>query len=163
MRSCSMALQLLSVAVGSYLSGGVVAAVSAGTAAAGWNGGAGWLPPDLNEGRLDLFFWAMAGLAALNTAWFVSVATKYVYKDVPHRRAGAVAVGGGVPRAPPAVRGTPPASPARGGARGIAIRGGIGGGRGGRSRGGGEEVPWDPYGRSVTFVPESPALPAPFR
>ena len=36
MRSCSMALQLLSVAVGSYLSGALVAAVGAGTAALGW-------------------------------------------------------------------------------------------------------------------------------
>ena len=35
MRSCSMALQLLSVAVGSYLSGALVAAVGAGTAALG--------------------------------------------------------------------------------------------------------------------------------
>jgi dipeptide/tripeptide permease len=168
MRSCSMALQLLSVAVGSYLSGAVVAAVSAGTAAAGWNGGAGWLPADLNEGRLDLFFWAMAGLASLNTLWFVGVASKYAYKDVPHRRAAA-AVPGGLPRAPlqAAGGGLPaplPASPARGagGARGIAIRGGGMGGRGGAGRRG-EEQPWDPYGRSVTFVPESPALPAPFR
>ena len=161
MRSCSMALQLLSVAVGSYLSGAVVAAVSAGSAAAGWNGGAGWLPADLNAGRLDLFFWAMAGLAAVNTGAFVAVASRYVYKDVPHRRgragvAAAAAAGGGLtPSAAAAPR--PPASPGGGAPRGIAIRGG----RDGPRRG--EEVPYDPYGRSVAFMPESPALPAPFR
>ena len=154
MRSCSMALQLLSVAVGSYLSGAVVAAVSAGTAAAGWNGGAGWLPADLNAGRLDLFFWAMAGLSVLNTAWFMLVASRYVYKDVPHRRArAAVAAAPAGPQLPA----RPPTSP--GPPRGIAIRGG----RGGMRRPGVEDASWDPYGRSVTFVPESPALPAPFR
>ena len=41
MRSCSMALQLLSVAVGSYLSGALVAAVGAGTAWLGWGEGGG--------------------------------------------------------------------------------------------------------------------------
>lgn len=60
MRSCSMALQLLSVAIGSYLSGAVVWAVSASTAALGLNGGAGWLTEDLNAGRLDLFFLSLA-------------------------------------------------------------------------------------------------------
>lgn len=56
MRSCSMALQLLSVAVGSYLSGAVVAAVGAITARLGFSQGHGWLSPDMNHGRLDLFF-----------------------------------------------------------------------------------------------------------
>ena len=60
MRSCSMALQLLSVAVGSYLSGAVVAAVGAGTARLGFAHGAGWLPRDMNQGRLDLFFLFLA-------------------------------------------------------------------------------------------------------
>ena len=59
MRSCSMALQLLSVAGGSYLSGALVAAVAALSAA--WGGGEGWLPQDLNAGRLDLFFLLLAG------------------------------------------------------------------------------------------------------
>lgn len=57
MRSCSMALQLLSVAIGSYLSGAVVLAVSVVTDALGCD----WLPQDLNQGRLDLFFLLLAG------------------------------------------------------------------------------------------------------
>ena len=60
MRSCSMALQLLSVAVGSYLSGAVVAAVGAITARIGFAHGDGWLPKDMNYGRLDLFFLLLA-------------------------------------------------------------------------------------------------------
>lgn len=61
MRSCSMALQLLSVAIGSYLSGAVVAAVGSITARLGSCGGQGWLPKDMNHGRLDLFFLLLAG------------------------------------------------------------------------------------------------------
>ena len=60
MRSCSMALQLLSVCIGSYLSGALVLGVAQGTAALD-PGGAGWLPGDLNDGRLDLFFLLLAG------------------------------------------------------------------------------------------------------
>jgi hypothetical protein len=46
MRSCSMALQLLSTALGSYLGGGVVAVVQSASTRAG----APWLPKDLNQG-----------------------------------------------------------------------------------------------------------------
>jgi len=55
------ALQLLSVCIGSYLSGALVLGVAHGTAAAGAAGGAGWLPANLNDGRLDLFFLLLAG------------------------------------------------------------------------------------------------------
>lgn len=76
MRSCSMALQLLSTAVGSYLGGGLVAAVAAATSAAG----SPWLPKDLNTGHLDLFLWLCGGLMAANTLLFVVVANGYEYK-----------------------------------------------------------------------------------
>ena len=59
MRSCSMALQLLSVAAGSYLSGAVVAIV--GVVTRKISHGDGWLPKDMNYGRLDLFFIFLAG------------------------------------------------------------------------------------------------------
>jgi peptide/histidine transporter 3/4 len=148
-----MALGLLSVAVGSYLSGAVVAAVGAGTAAAGWNDGAGWLPPSLNAGRLDLFFWLMAALAAANTVLFVWVASTYQYKDVPH---GAASRAVGPPR-PPATPPTPSSRPPP--AAPVAVGAGRRTARWGR---GGVPSP-DAYGRSVTYVPPSPALPAPFR
>jgi hypothetical protein len=57
MRSCSMALQLLSVAIGSYLSGALVTIVSVFSDRLGCD----WLPQDLNYGRLDLFFLLLAG------------------------------------------------------------------------------------------------------
>jgi peptide/histidine transporter 3/4 len=81
MRSCSMALQLLSTAVGSYLGGGLVAAVAAATSAAGNP----WLPKDLNHGHLDYFLLLCAGLMLVNTLLFVAVANKYEYKVGPCR------------------------------------------------------------------------------
>lgn len=76
MRSCSMALQLLSTAVGSYLGGGLVAAVAALSVAAG----APWLPKDLNLGHLDWFLLLCGGLMAANSLLFVLVANNYEYK-----------------------------------------------------------------------------------
>jgi peptide/histidine transporter 3/4 len=76
MRSCSMALQLLSTAVGSYLGGGLVAAVAALSVAAGQP----WLPKDLNLGHLDWFLLLCGGLMAANSMLFVLVANNYEYK-----------------------------------------------------------------------------------
>ena len=69
MRSCSMALQLLSVAIGSYLAGALVYAVGAYTQGVA---GAkhGWLPDDLNKGRVDLFFLLLAGEVCLDPCKF---------------------------------------------------------------------------------------------
>lgn len=76
MRSCSMALQLLSTAIGSYLGGGLVAAVAALSVAAGQP----WLPKDLNSGHLDRFLLLCGGLMLANTLLFVLVANNYEYK-----------------------------------------------------------------------------------
>ena len=65
MRSCSMALQLLSVCIGSYLSGALVAAISSAT----YRLGSDWLPQDLNYGRLDLFFLLLAGEQRPGPLW----------------------------------------------------------------------------------------------
>ena len=144
-----MALGLLSVAVGSYLSGAVVALVGWGTAAAGWNYGDGWLPSSLNRGRLDLFFWMMAVLALANTALFVVVASKYQYKTIEHGRRGA---------APPPSAPQPPTTPPTRATAPVPVS------RRAPPRWGRGGVPSpDAYGRSVTYVPPSPALPAPFR
>ena len=89
MRSCSMALQLLSTALGSYLGGGVVAAVQAASTRAG----APWLPKDLNKGRLDCFFLLTAALMAANALLFAWVASGYEYKSLEHKRAVAPAAG----------------------------------------------------------------------
>ena len=60
MRSCSMALQLLSVAIGSYLSGALVYLVGSYTEGL-FGAKHGWLPGDLNKGRVDLFFLLLGG------------------------------------------------------------------------------------------------------
>lgn len=62
MRSCSMALQLLSVAIGSYGSGALVYAVGRLSVGVFTTDGHSWLPDDLNHGRVDLFFLLLAGV-----------------------------------------------------------------------------------------------------
>jgi len=42
-----------------------------------FGGGAGWLPDDLNAGRLDAFFLLLAALMALNALLFVWVCRRY--------------------------------------------------------------------------------------
>lgn len=182
MRSCSMALQLLSTAVGSYLGGGLVAAVSAASSAAG----APWLPRDLNTGHLDYFLLLCGGLMAANTAAFVAVARNYEYKDVEHvtlvrLRDDEETTGSGIatdaPRRPPLPRSgsgsRPPRPPGAPGASGASAPGGAiaiaaGAARRGAyhyaAAGGGEDdEEGGLYSRSLAFVPTSPALPAPFR
>lgn len=75
MRSCMMALELASSALGSYTAGILVIVVNVTT---------GWITPDLNKGRLDLFFLFLAGLMLANTFLFVLVAGRFKYKDVAH-------------------------------------------------------------------------------
>ncbi|KDD71865.1 hypothetical protein H632_c4265p0, partial [Helicosporidium sp. ATCC 50920] len=100
MRSCSMALQLLSVAVGSYLSGALVWFTTAYTRDRDPEH-QGWLPKDLNRGRLDLFLLLLAACMVLNTAVYLWVARRFEYKAVTHQARIAA------PRKPP--RPAPPA------------------------------------------------------
>ncbi len=109
MRSCSMALQLLSVCVGSYLSGALVWAVGRLTSV---GGGPGWLAKDLNYGRLDLFFCFMAVLMVVGLVGFLLVAMRYEYKMVDH--------------APPTRPTRPPRSTAPGRVRTVCGDGGSG-------------------------------------
>ena len=70
MKSSASALQLLSVCIGSYLSSVLVVVMQ-------WlstlGGGQGFLPPDLDQGRLDLFFMFLAIFMGLNVYVFVRV------------------------------------------------------------------------------------------
>ncbi|KAG2488532.1 hypothetical protein HYH03_012852 [Edaphochlamys debaryana] len=168
MRSCSMALQLASTAIGSYMSGVIVLLVQVASPAVA---GRQWLPRDLNTGRLDLFFLFMALLMALSTAAFVAVAMNYTYKAVEHKRVVAPrASTTGGPGAPGGPGGLGRPIPGAGGtaAAPVGIRG-----RGAHAAvpgAAGEEEEREPtqedlamYGRSLAYVPPSPALPAPFR
>ncbi len=74
MRSSASALQLLSVCIGSYLSSLLVIVVQS---LSKLGGGAGWIPDNLDAGRLDAFFLLLAALMALNTLLFVWVCRRY--------------------------------------------------------------------------------------
>ncbi|KAL4423412.1 hypothetical protein ABPG77_009990 [Micractinium sp. CCAP 211/92] len=156
MRSCSMALQLLSVCIGSYLSGALVLGVS--MVSSRWDPvGQGWLPKDLNQGRLDLFFLCLAALMFLNLLLFLWVAAHYEYKAVEHRRTvlPRSQQRPPLPRPPAPTRSQPVPSLAASLAHPQAVPGAPG------------SVPSSPapaiFSRSVTFMPKSPAMPAPFR
>ncbi|KAK4278609.1 hypothetical protein QN277_016435 [Acacia crassicarpa] len=77
MRSLCSALQLLTVALGQYLSSLLVTIV---TSISTKNGSPGWIPDNLNYGRIHYFFWLLAVLSALNLVIYVLVARMYKYK-----------------------------------------------------------------------------------
>mmetsp|Transcript_13275 Transcript_13275/g.31436 ORF Transcript_13275/g.31436 Transcript_13275/m.31436 type:complete len:740 (+) Transcript_13275:102-2321(+) len=143
MRSCSMALQLLSSCIGSYLAGLIVWAAHVLTAGA--DGEGGWLPKNINQGHLDLYFVALAGIMLCNLALYVAVAINYQYKEVEHEQVFR------------RVRPEPAEEPqdaeiSEVPSSSIAIRG--------RRA---DTVKEGPYGRSITYVPVSPNFPAHLR
>uniref|UniRef100_A0A0E0IP12 Major facilitator superfamily (MFS) profile domain-containing protein n=1 Tax=Oryza nivara TaxID=4536 RepID=A0A0E0IP12_ORYNI len=79
MKSLCTAVSLVAVAAGSYLNSAIVAVVAWATAPEKGDGG-GWIPDDLNRGRLDCFFWLMFGLSCVNLLAFVYSSTRYSYK-----------------------------------------------------------------------------------
>ena len=142
MRSCCSAIQLLGSALGSTLSGVLLGAVNA--ASARW-GGRAWVPDDLNQGRMDYYFYALAGIMLLNHLWFACLARIFVLKDVPHsaRR----------PPAAPAPGAAGPAPPHRESSGSIAISRRLD-----LAAAAALEGP-----RSLAVAPDSPALPAQLR
>eukprot|EP00884_Botryococcus_braunii_P005498 jgi/Botrbrau1/1494/Bobra.178_3s0049.1 len=79
MRSTASALQLVTVALGNYLSTAIVSIVMSVTRR---GGGMGWIPDNLNLGRLDLFYALLVVLSILNFLFFLVVARFYKYKEV---------------------------------------------------------------------------------
>lgn len=153
MRSCSMALQLLSVCVGSYLSGALVWVTQAVTASLDPDG-EGWLPKDLNYGRLDMFFAFLGALMVVNLLHFMWVAARYEYKVVEHVKRVVPPT-----RPPRRQQRKPPTAPVPSAAVSAAhaVRVAV------TERADAESPMPQVYGRSVTFLPQTPALPAPFR
>jgi len=74
MRSMASALQLFSVCLGSYLSSGLVIIVQF---LSKLGGGPGWLPDDLDAGRLDAYFLLLAALMMLNAGVFAWVCRRF--------------------------------------------------------------------------------------
>ncbi|KAM0044945.1 putative bacterial ABC-type protein transporter [Helianthus debilis subsp. tardiflorus] len=77
MRSLCSALQLTTVALGSYLSSLLVTIV---TKVSTKGGKPGWIPDNLNRGQLQNFFWLLAILSVLNFGAFLFISTWYTYK-----------------------------------------------------------------------------------
>lgn len=77
MRSLCSALQLTTVALGSYLSTLLVTIV---TRISTRGGKLGWIPDNLNYGHLDYFYWVLAVLSVVNLGVFLVVAQWYTYK-----------------------------------------------------------------------------------
>jgi peptide/histidine transporter 3/4 len=76
MRSCCRACVLVMVTLGSYLVSIMLKMIDSVT-----EGRGPWLDPEnFNQGRLDLFFWLMAGLQLLNLLGFAYCAMRYKSK-----------------------------------------------------------------------------------
>ncbi|KAL6641091.1 hypothetical protein ACP70R_019272 [Stipagrostis hirtigluma subsp. patula] len=77
MRSLCQACCLVMSTIGSYIVSVVLKVINSATAS---RRGFGWIPENLNEGRLDLFFWLMAGIQLLNLVAFTCCAASYKRK-----------------------------------------------------------------------------------
>lgn len=77
MRSLCSALQLTTVALGSYLCSLLITIV---TTVSTRHGKLGWIPDNLNYGHIDYFFWLLAVLSVLNLGAFLFIAKWYTYK-----------------------------------------------------------------------------------
>ena len=75
MRSTASSLALVNVSLGNFLSGVLVSIVETQT---------NWLPDDLNQGHLDLYFFLLAILMFVNFCGFSLVALRYKYRQVEH-------------------------------------------------------------------------------
>lgn len=73
MRSIGGSLSFVGLALSNYLSGFMVTVVHQLT-------GGKWLPEDLNEGRLDYFYFLVSALEAVNLGYFVVCSKWYKYK-----------------------------------------------------------------------------------
>uniref|UniRef100_A0A7N0VGD2 Nitrate transporter n=1 Tax=Kalanchoe fedtschenkoi TaxID=63787 RepID=A0A7N0VGD2_KALFE len=77
MRSIAGSLYYCGMAIGSYVSGFLVSVVHHATAGVA---SGNWLPEDLNRGRLDYFYFMIAGLGVVNVVYFLVCTKWYKYK-----------------------------------------------------------------------------------
>nr|CAB3495300.1 unnamed protein product [Digitaria exilis] len=78
MKTMSTGLFLSTCALGFFFSTLLVTIVDKVT---GHNGHGGWLADNLNEGRLDYFYWLLAVISTVNLVLFTLAAKGYVYKE----------------------------------------------------------------------------------
>ncbi|XP_033128967.1 protein NRT1/ PTR FAMILY 2.9 isoform X1 [Brassica rapa] len=79
MRSFAGSLYYCGIGLASYLSSFLLSAVHNITEG---SLGGNWLPEDLNKGRLEYFYYFVAGMMTINFAYFLLVSHWYRYKDV---------------------------------------------------------------------------------
>jgi len=80
MKTMSTGLFLSTCALGFFFSTVIVTIVHKVTGHAS-NGNGGWLANDLNQGRLDYFYWLLAVMSTVNIVFFTVAARGYVYKE----------------------------------------------------------------------------------
>ncbi|KAK0574461.1 hypothetical protein LWI29_024048 [Acer saccharum] len=85
MRSIANSLLSMSFAFASYLNALIVATVHSVTGSSGHGGTQGhghpdWLTNDINAGRLDYFYYLLAGMGVFNLFYFLYCANRYRYK-----------------------------------------------------------------------------------
>ncbi|KAI3974137.1 hypothetical protein MKX01_033388 [Papaver californicum] len=78
MRSIAGSMFFLTISMANYLSGFMVSIVNRTTNNAS---DGNWLAEDLNQGKLDYFYFMIAGLGVLNLGYFLVVARWYKYKN----------------------------------------------------------------------------------
>ncbi|GLU12303.1 hypothetical protein SLE2022_289930 [Rubroshorea leprosula] len=78
MRSIAGAFTFVGMALSSYLSGFLISVVHRATKGAATGD---WLPEDLNKGRLDYYYYLVAGIEALTLVYFIMCAMWYKYKE----------------------------------------------------------------------------------
>lgn len=79
MRSLGIGLYLSVIGAGSFLSSLVITAADRVSSR---GGRASWFAKDLNRSRLDLFYWLLACIGAVNLIFYALVAARYSYKAV---------------------------------------------------------------------------------
>ncbi|KAF2557634.1 hypothetical protein F2Q68_00013640 [Brassica cretica] len=79
MRSFAGSLYYCGIGLASYLSSFLLSAVHNITEG---SLGGNWLPEDLNKGRLEYFYYFVAGMMTINFAYFLLVSHWYRYKDI---------------------------------------------------------------------------------
>lgn len=82
MRSLGIAFYLSVIGVGSFFSSFMITVLDYATEK---RDGRSWFMKDLNDSRLDNFYWLLAAMSALNLCVFVFLAKRYSYKSVEGR------------------------------------------------------------------------------
>lgn len=82
MRSVVMALFLFTNAIGDYIGSALLAAVN------GLSAPHEWIPKNLNNGRLDLYYYFLGGVMVVNIVVLYVVSRNYVYKDAAVSKLG---------------------------------------------------------------------------